>query len=204
VIDLSAHGTLESLLALASANHRGDVRRRLRQLAGQGQFDLWIPGPDDIAAAHEDWAARFVPAYRRQWAQKGGGVLASAGAEALLSIVIREGIAEGWGSYRALRLDGRTIAWAILLREGTDDYWWVPAYDLAHDELAPGKVMLALLVERSMVEGRRALHLLTGAQSYKMAWRPVVPPRVAVGWHTSSWRGRALQAYDAWRAPAAP
>lgn len=201
VIVLSEAPTFESALSRASANHRGDLRRRLRRLAEHGRFDLWSPGTDEAVEAHHDWTTRFVPAYRRQWGEKGGGVLAAAGGEALLSRVVREGVAEGWASYRALRLDGQTIAWALLLREGRDDYWWVPAYDTAHEELAPGKVVLALLVEQSIAEGKRALHLLTGGQGYKMAWRPMVPPRVALGWHATSWRGRALQAYDAWRAP---
>jgi CelD/BcsL family acetyltransferase involved in cellulose biosynthesis len=201
VIPLRDMRSLDDLLAASSANHRGDIRRRLRRLAEHGPVALWQPGPGQSAAAIDDFTVHCMPAYRQQWRDKGGGLLAHAGVEALLLRVLRDGLVDGWASYRALRLDGNSIAWALLLRDAHDDYWWVPTFDQAYDALGPGKAMLALLIEQAIAERRHAWHFLTGSQSYKMAWRPTVPPRSALAWHSASLRGRALAAYDAWRTP---
>jgi len=96
-------------------------------------------------------------------------------------------------------LDGRSIAWHIGLTFRRRMYWWIPAHDQAWQSHSPGKVLLALLIERAIASGVEELHLLTGAHRYKVDWKADVVTLSTLRWHAPSAKGTALAWYDAGR-----
>jgi CelD/BcsL family acetyltransferase involved in cellulose biosynthesis len=201
VLSLDGCAALDDVLARTSANHRGDVRRRLRRLRERGEVTLYVYGRDEAALAARHFDERCWPHWVAGCESKGFTLPSRPGFRAYCDRLLRVGVASGLTHYSALRVGGADIGWHLGLRDRDRLYWWLPAHDATWDEWSPGKVALALLIEHAIGAGCRELHFQTGAQPYKMAWRPDVPPRVAIGWHAGTWRGRALGVYDAMRSP---
>lgn len=196
-LDLDGLGSFDELLARTSANHRGDVRRRLRRLAEHGPLSLWIAGPGDAARAGADFAGRFVPAYREVWAGEGDGCLLDApGLAGFLALVLARGLPEGWAHYAVLSVGSEPVAWHLGLAGPRELYWWFPTYSPGWSGLSPGKVLLARLLEHGIEAGWTRLHFLTGAQAYKLAWKPLSLTLRSVRWHSPSVRGRLFCLYD--------
>lgn len=204
VLDLTGVSDFEALLARCSANHRGDVRRRLRRLDERGAVALWTPDGGEAGAALEDFRSGFLPSYFAVWdGRPEGNLLRQPGLADFLVRLITEGLPGGWAHYSVLRVDGRPVAWHLGLAGPGELYWWFPTYDPAWEDLSPGKVLLARLLEQGLARGVRRIHFLTGAQPYKLAWKPESPELRTVRWHSPSLRGRLLALYDR-RAGAAP
>ena len=198
VLDLSSTGDLDDVLERTSGNHRGDVRRRLRRIRAEGNTTLNVYGPDDSEAAVRDFRERFVPAYSASWrARPEGCMLDRPGVSDFVERVVVEGVSAGWAHYAALELDGKSVAWHLGLAFRDALYWWIPAHDEAWQAFSPGKVLLALLIERAIQSGVKELHLLTGLQRYKLDWKPELIPLSAMRWHAPSAKGTALGWYDA-------
>lgn len=201
VLDLSEVADFDALLARCSPNHRGDVRRRLRRLAEQGEVELWTAGPEDGPAAVADLRTGFLPAYHATWdRQPEGNLLREPGLEDFVVRLVRDGVPGGWADYNVLRVNGRAAAWHLGLRDahadGHDLYWWFPIYDPEWESFSPGKVLLARILERGLANGLRRVHFLTGGQPYKLAWKPDIPELRTVRWHSPSLRGHFLALYD--------
>lgn len=196
VLALGGVESLTALLARVSPNHRGDVGRRLRRAAEQGPLSLDVFGVDDVEAAATEFDVRFWPVWRAASDAQGWGLHARPGFADYCRRVVVEGVAAGWTHFSVLRVGGEPLAWHLGLADARRLYWWLPVHDAAHEGLAPGKVLLALLVGRLIDEGWHALHFQTGAQAYKRAWQPSFPPLAAVRWHAPSVKGRLLAAHD--------
>lgn len=202
VLDLAGFEDFDALLAGCSANHRGDVRRRLRRLDERGTVDLWVADPTEADAALADFRARFLPAYHV--AREGQPDLFQLpGVEDFATRLLREGLPGGWAHYSALQVDGQPVAWHLGLLDRGDLYWWLPTYDPAWESFSPGKALLARLLEHGIARGLRRVHFLTGGQPYKLAWKPDLPELRTVRWHSPSVRGHLLALYD-WRAAPGP
>lgn len=201
VLSLAGLASLDEALARCSANHRGDVGRRLRRLRERGEVAFSIADDQASAgAALEDFHERFVPAYTAYWRSRPEGCMFDRpGVGAFAERVVSEGVPSGWAHYDHLSLNGRSIAWHIGLTFRNRMYWWIPAYDLAWQGFSPGKVLLALLIERAIASGIEELHLLAGAQRYKVEWQADVVTLSALRWHAPSAKGTALAWYDASR-----
>jgi CelD/BcsL family acetyltransferase involved in cellulose biosynthesis len=199
VLSLEGAATLDDVLGRCSANHRGDVRRRLRRLCERGAVALRVYGRDEAGAAVRDFGERCWPAWVAACRRKGGRLFERPGFRAYCDRLLDEGVTSGLAHYSALRVDGVDIAWHLGLSDRDRLYWWLPAHDADWDDSSPGKVLLALLIEHAIGARFRELHFQTGAQPYKLAWQPARPRRVAVVWHAGSWRGRAFGTYDALR-----
>lgn len=198
VLALDGVDSLDALLARCSPNHRGDVRRRLRRAAEQGALSLHVFGPGAADAALREFDTGFWPAWGAASEARGWGLHRRPGFAAYVRRVAAEGIPGGWAQLSVLALDRVSVAWHLGLADDRRLYWWMPAHDPAQDALAPGKILLALLVGRLIDDGWRALHFQTGAQAYKRAWQPSLPPLAAVRWHAPSVKGRLLAAHDWW------
>jgi|SRR5262245_46362812 len=197
VLHLEGFQKFDNVLASCSANHRGDVRRRRRRLAERGEVTLWIAPPSEASTALAEWRALGAPAYRQVWNKRARRNAAwRPGLDALLARVLTDGVAHGWGHFAALRVNGESIAWHVGLVDRGRLYWWIPAHRADWESFAPGKVLLAALIEH-LVEARwRELHFLTGAHAYKLAWRPAARDLRVVRWHSTRLKGRLLSWYD--------
>jgi CelD/BcsL family acetyltransferase involved in cellulose biosynthesis len=201
VLSLTGLATLDDVLARCSANHRGDVGRRLRRLRETGDVTFSIAAEgSSVGAALEDFHEQFLPAYTGYWRSRPEGcMLDQPGVGAFVERVVSEGVPAGWAQYDRLSLDGRSIAWHIGLTFRRRMYWWIPAHDSAWQSHSPGKVLLALLIERAIASGVEELHLLTGAHRYKVDWKADVVTLSTLRWHAPSAKGTALAWYDAGR-----
>jgi CelD/BcsL family acetyltransferase involved in cellulose biosynthesis len=200
VLHLDRARSLEDLLAACSANHRGDVQRRFRRLAERGSVSLHIAtatmsaGFDDLCAAYED-RREARPAYPS---------LERPGLRELWRRAATDGVAQGWAHLSALHVDTQPVAWHLGLFDERELYWWVPAHARTFEPLSPGKVLLASLVSHGIESGWQSIHFLSGAQPYKLAWRPAVPERCGLRWHAPTLVGSVLQQYERAAAPVSP
>ncbi len=195
ILELGSARTLDDVLAGCSPNHRGDVRRRFRRLSEAGRVELWMPAAAD-AAVIADVRERFTPTLVANLAARFGVGDAGQGLAAFVERIVTEGLAEGWGSYAVLRVDGEPIAWHLGYRDTESLYWAFPTHAPAWDGHSSGKVLLARLIDWALGHGLRRLHLLTGAQPYKLAWKPSRPRLGVIRWYAPSMRGHLLAQYD--------
>ena len=201
VLVLSGLSSLDEALLRCSVNHRGDVRRRLRRIREAGDVKLSVtPGAGSIDQALHDFHERFVPAYSAHWRSRPEGCMLDRPSVAdFVGRVMGEGLRSGWARYDALTIDGRSIGWHIGLTFRGQTYWWIPAHDVEWQAFSPGKVLLARLIEQAIEHRVDAVHFLTGAQRYKLDWKPEVRNLSAVRWHAPSAKGAALAWYDSGR-----
>jgi CelD/BcsL family acetyltransferase involved in cellulose biosynthesis len=193
ILGLDHVRSLDELLARCSANHRGDVQRCMRRLAGRGKVSLDVMGPASGCSAFDDLCQAYA---ERREERPEYLSLDRPGLRDLWRRVATDGVAQGWGHFAALTVDSEPIAWHLGLFDRQALFWWVPTYARAHQGLSPGKILLASLVAHGIESGWRCIHFLTGAQPYKLAWRPEVATRYAVRWHAPTLIGALLSRYD--------
>lgn len=198
VLDLSGCADLDAVLARCSSNHRRDIRRLLRRLSETlGPLELWVATPAEVADALADFRDRFLSAYRRVWSDSSAGMMFDRpGVGAFAERVVAEGVAGEWGQYAVLKAGAREVAWHVGLEYRRACYWWIPTYDVEFREFSPGRLMVALMIERCIRHGITSLHFLTGDHHYKREWRPDPSDLRSVRWHAPSAKGTALAWYD--------
>jgi len=197
VLRLDREGGYDAIVAKCSANHRGDIGRRRRRLSERGRVELWVPGSGDAGSALDDWHRLGEPSYRQVWSErKRRNTAWRPGLDAFIARILTDGLADGWGHYATLRVNGESVAWHVGLADARRLYWFIPAHRRDWEAFAPGKVLLSMLVEYLAGCGWRELHFLTGAHPYKLAWRPDATDLRVVRWHASTVRGTILSWYD--------
>jgi CelD/BcsL family acetyltransferase involved in cellulose biosynthesis len=80
-------------------------------------------------------------------------------------------LAAGLLRFVVLRLEGQIVAAVYALQDaGERIFLHLGGFDAAQAFISPGTLLLGALIEEAMAEGRRELHFLRGAESYKYAW----------------------------------
>jgi CelD/BcsL family acetyltransferase involved in cellulose biosynthesis len=173
----------ESFAGTLSQNLRGDVNRRKRRLAERGTVDLHVIGSADEA---ELQLSRMIDSHERRWRGTGSATLfREPGAEPFYRAMLLRLLPIGVLHFSCLRVDGEPIAWHFgFLWQGVL-HWYKPVYDDTHASLSPGKVMLALLLQRGLEEGWRRLDLGAGMEAYKLAWANEDVPLFQADWRRS-------------------
>lgn len=161
-IEEAPQGYLPSL----NSKRRADVlRKRNRLVEALGELELVVSTPETLGAPLERllvWKAEAGDATREFVAEYGDFVRTMV---AELAAVDAAHVVE-------LQACGRPLASAIMLRHGNTAYIYNMSYDMAltaeaQSGLAPGVVLVSLLVERSLEQGLR-FDFLKGAQDYKL------------------------------------
>ena len=156
----------DGYLALLNSKRRADVlRKRNRLTEAAGRLELVVSTPGTVLESLErllGWKADAGPATREFVAEYGG----------FLRTVAAELAAVDAGHVVELAASGRPLAAAIMLAHRDTAYIYNMAYDTAFTAgeqpgLAPGVVLVSLLVERSLDQGLR-FDFLKGAQDYKL------------------------------------
>jgi CelD/BcsL family acetyltransferase involved in cellulose biosynthesis len=197
VLELRGAATLDDLLRFTSPNHRGDVRRRLRRLAEQGEVSLQVAGAADTTGALDEVRARMWPAWASAMATRGWALYRRPGLRAFCERVVAEGLSAGYAAFAVLRVAGASVAWHLGFQHAGRLYWWLPAHEPRWEPYSPGKVLLARLLEHLARAGWAEVHFQSGAQPYKMAWRPGLADIAALRWYAPGARRTVLAAYDA-------
>ena len=197
MLDLAGVTDLATLLESRSANHRGDVRRRLRRIAERGEISLWIPGETDVDVARADFLERFLPAYDEIWRRRpAGNMFNRAGVKDFVERVLTEGLAAGWAHYSAMKVGGEPVAWHLGLIDRRQFYWWIPTHAQSWNDWSPGKVLLARLIEQGIADGWTHLHFQTGGHDYKLAWANADANLRTIRWQSPTLKGKVLSLYD--------
>ncbi len=197
LLDLSTDRSLDDVFARCSPRHRHETRRLLRRLGDRGAVVLHAAEPGDAALASDDWATRFLPIYNAHWrAKPAGSMFDRAGVLEFASRVVDEGTRNGWAEYGRMTVGGSPVAWYVGLVHRESFYLWITAYDAAYQGFSPGRLLLALLIERCIGRGVKVVHLLTGDQHYKREWRPNQQSMRSVRWYAPTVKGRLLGWYD--------
>jgi CelD/BcsL family acetyltransferase involved in cellulose biosynthesis len=157
----------EGYLQLLNSKRRGDVlRKRNRLIETVGKLDLVDSTPATILPALDRllaWKAEAGEATRQFVAEYGGFVRA----------MVTELAAHDAAHVVELHAGGRPLASAIMLRHRDTAYIYNMAYDMTlaaegrQPGLAPGVVLVSVLIERSLERGLR-FDFLKGAQDYKL------------------------------------
>ncbi len=187
-IDLAGHDW-DSLLATMSANHRYNVRRKLRHLraAHDVRFEA-VEREADRAAA----LGTLIDLHQRRWRARGGST--AFGDKALYAFheaFSQIALARGWLRLYVLRLDGTPAAALYGFAYRQRFYFYQSGFDPARAHDSVGLATMALSVGRALDEGLSAFDLLHGAESYKFHWAhrvrrlvafEVSPPGLAGAW----------------------
>lgn len=156
----------QGYLALLNSKRRADIlRKRNRLVEAVGELELVVSTPATVADSLEQlltWKAEASPATHEFVADFGDFVRS----------MVTELAAVDAAHVVELHAEGRPLASAIMLAHRNTAFIYNMAYDMnlaAEDRagLAPGVVLVSLLVERSLDSGLR-FDFLKGAQDYKL------------------------------------
>ncbi|HEV3170273.1 MAG TPA: GNAT family N-acetyltransferase [Actinocrinis sp.] len=154
----------QGYLAGLNSKRRADVlRKRNRLIEAVGELELVASTPETVL----DLLERLL-AWKACASAATSGFVADYGG--FLRAVLTELAAADTGHVVELRASGRPLASAIMLRHRDTAYIYNMSYDMsltAESGLAPGVVLVSLLVERSLDSGLR-FDFLKGAQDYKL------------------------------------
>jgi CelD/BcsL family acetyltransferase involved in cellulose biosynthesis len=168
----------QGYLALLNSKRRADIlRKRNRLIEAVGELELVVSTPETVAESLERllaWKAEAGPATRGFVAEYGGFV----------RTLVAELAAVDAAHVVELHAAGRPLASAIMLAHGKTAFIYNMSYDmnLATEDragLAPGVVLVSLLVERNLDNGLR-FDFLKGAQDYKLRLGGVPVDLIAV------------------------
>ncbi len=167
----------EGYLPMLNSKRRADILRKRRSLSeAAGALELV-----DSTSANIDAAARLL----LEWKAAADPEMASFVAEygGFVRGMLAELAAAEAGYVVELHADGRPIASVILLRHRDTAAIYNMAYDMSlaapGTGLAPGVVLISLLIERSLEQGLR-FDFLKGAQDYKLRLGGVPVDLVAI------------------------
>ena len=148
-------------------SHRTDVRRQRKRLAAKGPTSLWQPSDLNTARTLLE---EFFAVHDQKWLSQGqpGRFQESLQRKHFRSIVDRL-----WGRglhLSALRCGDVNVSFGFGFFSGGWVQWYRPTYRHEYQNLSPGKVHIALLVEEACRCGWRGIDFLQGDEGYKLQW----------------------------------
>lgn len=165
-IPLDGH-TWDSYLAGLGAQHRYNVRRRLRNLERAGaRFER----VDSEEGRREVFPA-LVALHNARWSGRGGSeAFHHRGLVAFHDELSRIALARGWLRLFALRLEGRVVAALYgFLYEGRFSFYQA-GFDPGQGRLSLGLAAMGLAIKSAIEEGARSYDMLHGDEPYKFLW----------------------------------
>jgi CelD/BcsL family acetyltransferase involved in cellulose biosynthesis len=93
-----------------------------------------------------------------------------------------------------LRLDGRAIAFALSLQDGTAFYLLKGGYDPEYRRFAPGKQLFRSLMEQAVASGAQRFEFLGAAEPWKLEWTEECHERFLVRSYAPTMLGTADRA----------
>jgi CelD/BcsL family acetyltransferase involved in cellulose biosynthesis len=148
-------------------SHRTDVRRQKKRLAAKGALSFWEPA--DLEAARALLEEFFV-VHDEKWLSQGqpGRFQDPRQRAHFRAIVDRL-----WGRglhFSTLRCGDVNVSFGFGFLSDGWVQWYRPTYRTDYQNLSPGKVHIALLVEEACRRGWKGVDFLQGAEGYKLQW----------------------------------
>lgn len=165
-LDLAGRSYAE-VEATWSPSHRTDVRRQRKRLAAMGSLSLWEPPDLDAARALLE---EFFSVHDEKWLSQGQpGRFQDARQRAHFCAIVNR----LWGRglhFSALRCGNVNVSFGLGFFSDGWVQWYRPTYRRDYQNLSPGKVHIALLVEEACRRGWKGIDFLQGAEGYKLQW----------------------------------
>ena len=155
----------DDLLAVRSANFRGQVRRRARRLARE--HDVSVRLADDPDRLERDLEALYR-LHAARWAPEGKDALAPRAA--FHREFAAAALQRGWLRLWLLEADGAPVAAWYGFRYAGEEWYYQAGRDPAWERQAVGFVLLAHTVQAAADDGMRTYRLLRGGEAYKYRW----------------------------------
>lgn len=151
-----------------SRNHRGNVSRRRRRLAERGTVSI------DVFEGGEELSGLLEESFRIEasgWkGKRGTAVICSPQTRRFYEGIAAWAARLGLLRLATLRLDGRLIAFNLDLEAERRHYLLKLGHDAALNQLSPGTVLTAAMVERAFALGLKSYEFLGGKDTYKLRW----------------------------------
>ncbi|MES2304385.1 MAG: GNAT family N-acetyltransferase [Gemmatimonadota bacterium] len=96
----------------------------------------------------------------------------------------------GYGRVGTLRVSGELVAVHLAFRWRDTQYSWRMAHDAAWQQLSPGRLLLALMIEDAFAGGCASYDLGRGTEDYKHLWETTMRPLYRITFPGQSWRAR--------------
>jgi len=190
VIRLEGRATLDDVLKDRSANHRKEVRLRIRRLRELGRAEFRVFAPLERAAATDE-LHRLCEAYERLWVGSPSQALfRQPGTFSFYERLLETALPAGLVHFSVQRAADRPVSWHFGFTRGETLHWYKPTYEKDFDAFSPGKVHLAQLIELGLRLGWREIDLGAGTEAYKYLWTDDARPLAQWHWQADTWRER--------------
>lgn len=165
---LDFHGrSYTEIEAAWTPSHRTDVRRQKKRLAAKGSLSFWEP-PDLTAA--RTLLEEFFVVHDEKWLSQGQpGRFQDPQQQAHFRAIVDR----LWGRglhFSTLRCGDVNVSFGFGFLSDGWVQWYRPTYRRDYQNLSPGKVHIALLVEEACRRGWKGIDFLQGAEGYKLQW----------------------------------
>jgi CelD/BcsL family acetyltransferase involved in cellulose biosynthesis len=165
----------------------------MRRFEEQGLISLRVFGVDELPAACDE-LHRMCAAYELLWGgTPSGGLFRLPGTLAFYQRLLKSGLSRGWLHFSTVTLDSRPVSWHFGFLHRGVLHWYKPTYEKTMQLFSPGKVHLALLLQRGFAEGWREFDFGCGTEAYKYLWTDSQRPLRTWQWTTNDLRGRCLR-----------
>lgn len=181
---------------------RSDLRRRRRRLEEQGHVtvDLVAPRADTI----DHLLTEGFAVEASGWKAEGGTAITSHPATERFYREVAAWAAERGQLHLAfLRLDGRALAFELALRDQGVHYRLKVGFDAESGKFAPGKLLLARVLEDAFDAGLDRFDFLGDQDAYKLEWATGLRDLLLVQLFAPTLRARTAHAALAFGLPAA-
>ncbi len=150
-----------------SPSHRTDVRRQRKRLAAKGDTILWQPA--DLVDARS-LLEEFFLVHDEKWLSQGQPGKFQEGRQRKHFCAIVDRL---WGRglhFSALRCGDVNVSFGLGFFSDGWVQWYRPTYRREYQNLSPGKVHIALLLEEACRQGWKGIDFLQGNEGYKQQW----------------------------------
>lgn len=145
-----------------------DLRRCRRRLEELGRFELDTQdGSDSLEVLLEEGFRLEASGWKRE---KGTAILSHPGTRKFYTDVARWAAERRWLRLNFLRLDGRPLAFHMVIADGLSAYHLKSGYDPAFSKFAPGMLIIQDILAKSFDEGSTRVEFLGLAAPYKLEW----------------------------------
>lgn len=157
----------DGLRACIPAGRLRDVRQYRHRAEREGGWSIETADLENV----EELLSVLIRLHRQRWESRGeAGILADPRVAAFHYRAATELIGAGLLRFQAIRVRG-SIAAAFYALLGDDGVmFYLSGFDPRLARLSPGTILLGHMIDQAVAEGRRKLHFLRGAESYKYAW----------------------------------
>jgi CelD/BcsL family acetyltransferase involved in cellulose biosynthesis len=173
---ISLAGGFDAFMATLSASRRATLRKRVRRLKQLGSVAIEVVA--DVAGLPEALqdGMRIEAA---AWKGAAGTAIASDERVTRFYFQLAERATQGKALHLVfLRVDGKRIAFAYCLRQGSTLFLLKTGYDPAYAEHSPFNVLMLLTIEAAVQDGIATFDLLGSDDPWKIAWTPLRTQRL--------------------------